>query len=59
MGSSDLWYVKLPSGDVHRVTLDQLDDAFQAGRVDGRAQVMGACTERWMTLAEILGDEEP
>jgi hypothetical protein len=59
MGSSDLWYVKLPSGDVHRVTLDQLDEAFQRGHIDGRTQVMGASTERWMTLSEILGDDEP
>ncbi|MGH7434822.1 MAG: hypothetical protein ACRENE_04035, partial [Polyangiaceae bacterium] len=59
MGNSDLWYVKLPSGDVHRVTLDQLDEAFQRGQVDLRTQVMGASTERWMTLTEILGDEEP
>lgn len=59
MGSSNLWYVKLPSGDVHRVTLDQLDEAFQRGHVDGRTKVMGASTERWMTLAEILGDDEP
>jgi len=59
MGSSDLWYMKLPSGDVHRVTLDQLDEAFQCGLVDGRTQVMGASTERWMTLAEILSDDEP
>lgn len=59
MGSIDLWYVKLPSGDVHRVTLDQLDEAYQRGQVDLRTQVMGASTERWMTLAEILSDEEP
>ena len=59
MGSSDFWYVKLPSGDVHRVTVDQLDEAFRRGHIDGRTEVMGASTERWMTLAEILGDDEP
>ncbi|MGH7436846.1 MAG: hypothetical protein ACRENE_14325 [Polyangiaceae bacterium] len=57
MSNSDLWYVKLPSGDVHRVTVDQLDEAFQRGQIDGRTLVMGANTERWMTLAEILGDD--
>ncbi len=59
MGSSDFWYVKLPNGDVHRVTLDQLDEAFRCGHVDRRTEVMGASTERWMTLAEILSDDEP
>ena len=34
-GASDLWYVQLPDGDVHRVTLDQLDEGFQAGHIDG------------------------
>jgi hypothetical protein len=58
MGSSDFWYVKLPNGDVHRVTLDQLDEAFRGGHIDGRTKVMGASTERWMTLAEILSDDE-
>jgi hypothetical protein len=58
MSHSDLWYVKLPSGDVHRVTVDQIDEAFQRGQIDSRTLVLGAHTERWMTLAEILRDDE-
>jgi hypothetical protein len=59
----DLWYVKLPNGDVHRVTLDQLDGAFQGGRIDGRTMVMPAHAEAgtsWTSLSQLLGlEDEP
>jgi hypothetical protein len=59
----DLWYVKLPNGDVHRVTLDQLDGAFQGGRIDGRTMVMPANADAgtsWTSLSQLLGlDDEP
>ena len=41
-GDENLWYVKTPDGDVHRVTLDQLDEAFQAGRIDENVMVLAA-----------------
>lgn len=59
-GSSDLWYVKLANGDVHRVTLDQIDLAFQAGHIDGSTMVLGAGETEWSTLGQLAGlDEAP
>jgi hypothetical protein len=59
----DLWYVKLANGDVHRVTVDQLDGAFQAGHIDERTMVL-ACdasdSTAWTSLGVLLGlDAEP
>ena len=58
----DLWYVKLASGDVHRVTLDQLDGAFQAGHIDERTMVLAsdaADGTAWTSLGDLLGLDEP
>ncbi|HLK36918.1 MAG TPA: hypothetical protein VKU41_09235 [Polyangiaceae bacterium] len=54
-GSGDLWYVKLPDGEVHRVTLDQLDEAFQGGHIDENTMVLAAGGTRWMKLADAAG----
>ena len=55
----ELWYVKLPNGDVHRVTIDQLDGAFQAGHVDENTMVLAAGASQWTKLGDIAGlDEE-
>jgi hypothetical protein len=57
-GTEDLWYVKTPDGDVHRVTLDQLDEAFQAGRIDGKAMCLAAGATKWQSLSELAGLDE-
>jgi hypothetical protein len=57
-GAEDLWYVKTPDGDVHRVTLDQLDEAFQAGRIDGKVMVLAAGATKWQSLSELAGLDE-
>jgi hypothetical protein len=55
-----LWYVQLPDGDVHRVTLDQLDEGFQAGHVDASTMVLAAGATRWEKLGQLAGiDEAP
>ena len=36
---SDLWHVELSSGEVHVITLDQLDDAFNRGLVNEQTRV--------------------
>src|SRR5579862_5715260 len=54
----NLWYVKLADGDVERVTLDQLDEAFQKGQIDENSMVLAAGSEQWMKLAELLGLSE-
>lgn len=59
--SGELWYVKLSDGDVHRVTLDQLDEAFQAGHIDAETMVLAAGASRWAKLGALAGidDEVP
>jgi hypothetical protein len=56
--TADLWYVKLPDGDVHCVTVDQLDEAFQRGAIDRRARVFAQDQRTWISLGEILGEDE-
>jgi hypothetical protein len=55
----DLWYVKLANGDVHRATLDQIQEAFEGGQIDASTLVLGADETTWKTLGELagLGDE--
>jgi hypothetical protein len=56
----ELWYVKLSNGDVHRVTIDQLDGAFQAGHIDEGTMVLAAGASQWTRLGDLagLGDDE-
>ncbi|HEY5148199.1 MAG TPA: GYF domain-containing protein, partial [Polyangiaceae bacterium] len=57
--SEELWYVKLANGDVHRVTLDQLDGAFQAGHIDEGTMVLAAGASQWTKLGDLAGlDDE-
>jgi hypothetical protein len=59
-GDENLWYVKTDDGDVHRVTLDQLDEAFQAGRINENVMVLGGAATRWTKLGQLAGlDEAP
>jgi hypothetical protein len=57
-GASGLWYVQLADGDVHRVTLDQLDEGFQAGHIDGETMVLAAGATRWAKLGQLAGIDE-
>jgi hypothetical protein len=58
-GDENLWYVKTPDGDVHRVSLDQLDEAFQAGRIDENVMVLAAGSTKWAKLGELAGLDTP
>jgi hypothetical protein len=49
-GSGDSWYVQLSDGDVHRVTLDQLDEAFQLGHIGASTMVLAPDGPRWTKL---------
>ena len=51
----ELWYVKLANGDVHRVTIDQLDGAFQAGHIDESTMVLAAGASQWTKLGDLAG----
>jgi hypothetical protein len=55
MSVDGIWYVKLEDGDVERVTLDELDEAFQCGRVDENSMVLADGAETWMKLCDLLG----
>jgi hypothetical protein len=60
MSDTDLWYVMLADGDVHRVSLDQLDEAFQAGHIDQETLVLAAGARQWIPLGQLAGlDETP
>lgn len=56
---SDVWFVRTQSGEA-RMTLDELDAAFQAGSIDEATQVREEGGEDWTTLGALLGgDTEP
>jgi hypothetical protein len=58
MSVDGIWYVKLEDGDVERVTLDELDEAFQCGRVDENSMVLADDAETWMRLCDLLGSSD-
>lgn len=58
----ELWDVRLMSGDL-KLSIDELDAAFESGLVDRNTLVRRRGTVRWVTLAEAAGldasDEAP
>jgi len=56
--ANELWYVQLSDGDVHRVTLDQLAEGFEAGHIDERTMVLRAGATQWTKLGELAGMDE-
>lgn len=58
-GDNDLWYVKTADGDVDRMTLDELDEAFNAGRIDENVTVLPAGESKWVRLGTLLGLDQP
>jgi hypothetical protein len=61
MSAAELWYVRLSNGDVHHVTLDQLDVAFDAGHIDADTLVLEDGSTQWKRLGEAAGldDDAP
>ena len=61
MSDPDLWHVKLSEGCVVDMTLDEIDTAFNAGRISARTSVMPPGDFRWTTLGDAAGleDEQP
>jgi len=51
-----LWEAETPDGMVRKVTLDQLNDAFLAGRVDGTTRVRGPGAAEWTSLEHLLAE---
>jgi hypothetical protein len=54
---SELWHVRFGTGDA-LMTLDELDTAFNAGRVDSDTLVRRYGSIRWITLREAAGLED-
>ena len=57
--NEEIWSVALPNGDVRRGTLDQLDEAFQAGQITEHSLVLGPNATEWTRLGDLLGLEMP
>ncbi len=54
------FYVKLDDGDVQRLTLEQLDTAFQAGFIDADTLVLASNQTQWAKLGRLAGlDDAP
>ncbi|MDB4943596.1 MAG: hypothetical protein JWP97_3130 [Labilithrix sp.] len=51
----DLWRVQLAGGEIRTMTLDALDEAFQAGTIDESTRVMAPGAHAWSKLAEAAG----
>ncbi len=58
MSTSDLWHVKLSEGCVVEMTLDEVDTAFNAGRIHAGTSVLAPGDFRWTTLGEAAGLED-
>lgn len=55
MTANDHWQVKLPSGDILTVTLDELDSAFADGHIGASTLVRESGSPTWSTLGAVAG----
>jgi hypothetical protein len=55
---TDFWHVQLLNGEVRYWSLDELDEAFQRGDVDGTTFVLKQGDTAWVRLGELLGLDE-
>ena len=55
--SGDLWRVQLRTGELRVLTLDGLDEAFQAGVIDASTSVLAPGATTWAPLGEVAGLE--
>lgn len=53
----DEWHVRMGPGDVRKVSLEQLDDFYRLGVVDGQTLVWQAGMANWAKLADLIGEE--
>lgn len=58
MSDNEIWHVKLGNGEARSGSLDQLDEAFQAGLIDEQTLVRREGTDTWITLAQAAGLED-
>jgi hypothetical protein len=55
----DLWHVRLPTGEVRTMSIDELDAAFQDGAVDEETPLCRVGATAWAKLRDLAGLEEP
>jgi hypothetical protein len=53
----ELWYAQVAADDVRTMTLEQLDEAFQAGAITELTYVCQVGSSKWETLADVAGIE--
>jgi hypothetical protein len=51
----ELWRVQLASGEMRIMTLDALDEAFQAGTIDASTKVLAPGADTWSALGDVAG----
>jgi hypothetical protein len=51
--TEELWSILLPNGEVRTGTLDQLDEAFNAGAVDASTLVLAPGATEWSTIGAL------
>ena len=55
----DLWRVQLGTGEIRAMSLDALDEAFQAGTIDEGTPVLAPGATSWAKLADAAGLDAP
>jgi hypothetical protein len=55
----DLWRVQLGTGEIRAMSLDALDEAFQAGTIDVGTPVLAPGATSWAKLADAAGLDSP
>jgi hypothetical protein len=56
--AEELWSILLPSGEIRKGTLDQLDEAFNAGQIQSTTPVLAPGATTWSTLGALAGLED-
>lgn len=51
----DIWHVRLASGETRPLSLEELDEAFNAGVIDAKTPVLKAGALQWSTLGQVAG----
>ena len=54
-----VWYVQVTATDIRSMTLDELDDAYQADRIGEATLVLQPGTSRWARLGDVAGIDTP
>jgi hypothetical protein len=61
--ADDRWYVQFDSQEVRLMTLDEIQEAFEAGEIHEKTYLIEVGASNWQTLADVAGlneeDEQP